>query len=94
MGRHIVSNRHPVRGARETPGERLILFVRAFLLPRTPALDGFPRHSSLPTRRAFYLCPCNPRSLDQLGYRQPLGIESVPLVERLFSDLVHTTESL
>jgi chromosome segregation ATPase len=32
--------------------------------------------------------------LDQLGYRQPLGIETVPLVERLFSDLVHTTESL
>ena len=34
------------------------------------------------------------RRLDQLGYRQPLGIESIPLVERLFSDLVHTTESL
>ena len=32
--------------------------------------------------------------LDQLGYRQPLGIESLPLVERIFSDLVHTTESL
>ena len=32
--------------------------------------------------------------LDQLGYRQPLGIESLPLVERLFADLVHTTESL
>ena len=61
-----------------------------------PALDGLPRHSYLPTRHAIYLCPCpcNPRSLDQLGYRQPLGIESVPLVERLFSDLVHTTESL
>ena len=34
------------------------------------------------------------KRLDQLGYRQPLGIESVPLVEKLFSDLVHTTESL
>lgn len=34
------------------------------------------------------------RRLDQLGYRQPLGIESLPLVERLFTDLVHTTESL
>ena len=34
------------------------------------------------------------RRLDQLGYRQPLGIESLPLVERLFLDLVHTTESL
>ncbi|KAM9849282.1 centrosomal protein of 135 kDa [Aulostomus maculatus] len=34
------------------------------------------------------------KRLDQLGYRQPLGIESLPLVERLFSDLVHTTESL
>ena len=34
------------------------------------------------------------KRLDQLGYRQPLGIESLPLVERLFADLVHTTESL
>ncbi|XP_037530312.1 centrosomal protein of 135 kDa [Nematolebias whitei] len=34
------------------------------------------------------------KRLDQLGYRQPLGIDSLPLVERLFSDLVHTTESL
>lgn len=32
--------------------------------------------------------------LDQLGYKQPIGIESVPLVECLFSDLIHTTESL
>ncbi|XP_056115870.1 centrosomal protein of 135 kDa [Rhinichthys klamathensis goyatoka] len=34
------------------------------------------------------------KRLDQLGYRQPLAIESLPLVEKLFSDLVHTTESL
>ncbi|XP_043985251.1 centrosomal protein of 135 kDa [Gambusia affinis] len=34
------------------------------------------------------------KRLDQLNYRQPLGIESLPLVEKLFSDLVHTTESL
>jgi len=34
------------------------------------------------------------RRLDQLGYRQPLGIESLPLAERLLTDLVHTTESL
>ncbi|XP_056271172.1 centrosomal protein of 135 kDa isoform X2 [Pseudoliparis swirei] len=34
------------------------------------------------------------KRLDQLGYRNPLGIESLPLVEKLFSDLVHTTESL
>jgi centrosomal protein CEP135 len=34
------------------------------------------------------------KRLDQLGYRQALGIESVPLVEKLFTDLVHTTESL
>jgi len=34
------------------------------------------------------------RRLDQIGYRQPLGIESLPLVERLFADLIHTTESL
>ena len=33
------------------------------------------------------------KRLDQLGYRQPLVIEAVPLVEKLFSDLVHTTES-
>lgn len=34
------------------------------------------------------------KRLDQLGYRQPLGVESVPLVERIFNDLLHTTESL
>ncbi|KAK7467862.1 hypothetical protein BaRGS_00036899 [Batillaria attramentaria] len=34
------------------------------------------------------------RRLDQLGYQQPLGVESLPLVEKLFADLVHTTESL
>ena len=34
------------------------------------------------------------RRLDQLGYRQPLGIESLPLVEKLFADLIHTTDSL
>ncbi|KAJ3600083.1 hypothetical protein NHX12_034035 [Muraenolepis orangiensis] len=34
------------------------------------------------------------KRLDQLGYRHPLGIETLPLVEKLFSDLVHTTESL
>ncbi|XP_029905764.1 centrosomal protein of 135 kDa isoform X2 [Myripristis murdjan] len=34
------------------------------------------------------------KRLDQMGYRQPLGIETLPLVEKLFSDLVHTTESL
>ncbi|KAM6346411.1 centrosomal protein of 135 kDa-like [Podargus strigoides] len=34
------------------------------------------------------------KRLDQLGYRQPLGVESLPLVEKLFRDLVHTTESL
>ncbi|XP_058523266.1 centrosomal protein of 135 kDa [Ochotona princeps] len=34
------------------------------------------------------------KRLDQLGYRQALAMESLPLVEKLFSDLVHTTESL
>ena len=34
------------------------------------------------------------KRLDQLGYRQPLGVESLPLVEKIFVDLVHTTESL
>jgi len=34
------------------------------------------------------------RRLDQLGYRQPLPLESLPLVERLFADLLTTTESL
>ncbi|XP_051928714.1 centrosomal protein of 135 kDa-like isoform X2 [Hippocampus zosterae] len=32
--------------------------------------------------------------LHMLGYNHNLGQESVPLVEQLFSDLVHTTESL
>ncbi|XP_077389263.1 uncharacterized protein LOC144026505 isoform X3 [Festucalex cinctus] len=32
--------------------------------------------------------------LHMLGYNQDLGEESAPLVEQLFSDLVHTTESL
>uniref|UniRef100_A0A8D0QJA0 Centrosomal protein 135 n=1 Tax=Sus scrofa TaxID=9823 RepID=A0A8D0QJA0_PIG len=34
------------------------------------------------------------KRLDQLGYRQALTMECLPLVEKLFSDLVHTTESL
>ncbi|XP_077877443.1 centrosomal protein of 135 kDa isoform X2 [Ictidomys tridecemlineatus] len=34
------------------------------------------------------------KRLDQLGYRQTLTLECLPLVEKLFSDLVHTTESL
>ena len=34
------------------------------------------------------------KRLDQLGYRQPLVIDSLPLVEKLFGDLIHTTESL
>ena len=34
------------------------------------------------------------KRLDQLGYKQPLGMESVPLIEKIFSDLIHTTESL
>ena len=34
------------------------------------------------------------KRLDQLGYRQSLGVESLPLVEKLFGDLLHTTESL
>ncbi|VTJ68448.1 Hypothetical predicted protein [Marmota monax] len=34
------------------------------------------------------------KRLDQLGYHQTLTLECLPLVEKLFSDLVHTTESL
>jgi len=34
------------------------------------------------------------KHLDDLGYRQPLVVESLALVERLVSDLLHTTESL
>ena len=34
------------------------------------------------------------KRLDQLGYRQSLGVESLPLVEKLFGDLLTTTESL
>ena len=32
--------------------------------------------------------------LDKFGYKAPLGVESIPLIQRLFGDLVHTTESL
>jgi hypothetical protein len=32
--------------------------------------------------------------LDELGYRYPLAVESLSLVERLVSDLLHTTERL
>ena len=34
------------------------------------------------------------KRLDQMGYRQPLCIEALPLTEKLFGDLLHTTESL
>ncbi|XP_065781260.1 centrosomal protein of 135 kDa-like [Muntiacus reevesi] len=34
------------------------------------------------------------KRLDPLGYRQTLTVDCLPLVEKLFSDLVHTTESL
>ena len=34
------------------------------------------------------------KRLDQLGYRQTLGIDSLALIEKLFNDLIHTTESL
>lgn len=32
--------------------------------------------------------------LDELGYRQLLQVESLALVEKLVSDLLHTTQSL
>lgn len=32
--------------------------------------------------------------LDELGFRQPLAIDCLPLVEALFADLLHTTSSL
>jgi hypothetical protein len=32
--------------------------------------------------------------LDGLGYRYPLALESLSLVERIVSDLLHTTERL
>lgn len=34
------------------------------------------------------------KRLNQFGYKQPLAIESLPLVEKLFQDLIHTTEAL
>ncbi|CAG0893189.1 unnamed protein product [Darwinula stevensoni] len=34
------------------------------------------------------------RHLDDLGYHQTLPLEALPLVERLFYDLLHTTDSL
>ncbi|KAL7063234.1 hypothetical protein AAHC03_02041 [Spirometra sp. Aus1] len=34
------------------------------------------------------------RTLDDLGYKQPLGMDSLPLVEKIISDLVNTKENL
>lgn len=34
------------------------------------------------------------KQLDQLGYRHAFGIDSMPLVNQLFADLLHTTDSL
>lgn len=34
------------------------------------------------------------KKLDQLGYKQPLNTEALPLVERLLCDLVWSTETL
>ncbi|CAG0881426.1 unnamed protein product [Cyprideis torosa] len=34
------------------------------------------------------------QELDELGYRHTLPLEAVPLVRRVFDDLIHTTESL
>lgn len=34
------------------------------------------------------------KHLDQLGYKQVLGVDSVPLVEKLLADLIQTTNSL
>ena len=34
------------------------------------------------------------KRLDQLGYRQSLSVDSLPLVEKIFGDLLHTTDSL
>lgn len=62
---------------------------------RFPALQTTIEYGIKPSRVSGRAVTQNlRRRLDQLGYRQPLGIESIPLVERLFSDLVHTTESL
>jgi centrosomal protein CEP135 len=34
------------------------------------------------------------RQLDELGYKQSLKIDGLPLAEQLLADLIHTTESL
>ena len=34
------------------------------------------------------------RRLDQFGYLQPLGHESVPLVQHVLADLIRTTDAL
>lgn len=34
------------------------------------------------------------KRLDQFGFKQPLAIESLPLVEKLFQAFIHTTEEL
>ena len=34
------------------------------------------------------------KRLDQFGFKQPLAIESLPLVEKLFQAFIQTTEEL
>ncbi|XP_058869423.1 centrosomal protein of 135 kDa-like [Acipenser ruthenus] len=61
------------------------LFLQSFRFPESNTIT-----SSVAERKCINLR----KRLDQLGYRQPLGIESLLLVEKLFSYFVHTTESL
>ena len=58
-----------------------------------PAPPPSSSSSALPASQRDKLTTLR-RRLDQLGFRQPLGVDSLPLVERLFADLLHTTESL
>lgn len=34
------------------------------------------------------------KHLDSLGYKHALTLDALPLIEKLLSDLIHTTESL
>lgn len=34
------------------------------------------------------------KHLDNLGYKQALSLDALPLIETLLADLVHTTDSL
>ncbi len=69
-----------------------VITLQTALKPKQNRMDNTLQNTSSTLSEQKYI---NLRKrLDQLGYRQTLGIESLPLIEKLFNDLVHTTESL